>query len=422
MPAQPESYEVPHGRVFVAGGYETRPVLGAIGTSKISANTDVGTWTGQAAAGHIKWMNAFLRKPFDYVKLNGAMKNGFYGLSGETATTIEAACPAYVDAMAPLVGSRRCLIAINAEGNSLYGGTSAATVLTKYNSMIAQFAAHGWKSLVNEATPADDFNTVALTNNAVAFSAGIQALVTAINLGWMLNSFHDPADWALGLLNPLPQYTSDGKHLSAAGAVKIGMVSADVLSGRYTPWRPLPSDVVCSVNPTLSGTQGNKSSVSGVAPDGFTLSSSVGTVTGTQTADGYEIECVYSGAAFVSGAVTLMPIAAQIANVTVGETWHEAIADIEVVECVNFGFQVLNLMGGGTGYIPGTYSLSSYTTEGALRWFDWMAGRRLVLHSDPFIAPAGMTRSDAGLTMRPHTGATTASIKLRLRWLGVKQA
>lgn len=419
----PSKYVGPSGSVIAGGRYAVRPVLGALGTSKAEANTEVGTWVGQSAKGHYKWMNAFLRKPFDYVKLEGGMQNGFFGISGATAATVEAACESYVNAMVPLVGNRRCLIAINAEGNSLYAGTSAASILVRYNSMISAFAAHGWKSLVNEATPADDLNTVALTNNALAFTELIQGLKTATNLGWMLNSFHDPADLALGLLNPLPQYTSDGKHLSLAGATKLGLISADVLAGIYPPWRPLPSDVLCSVNPTLSGIGGTVTGATGTAPDGFSLSAgTIASVTSTPIAGGYEIECVHSGTPFSGTGATLIPLAAQLSNVTPGSTWHEALCDVEVVECVNFGFQMLNYMGGGSGYIPGPSWLSTYATETALRSFDWIAGRRIVLHSDPFRAPVGMTRSDAGLTMRPHANATTASLKLRIRWLGVKQA
>lgn len=443
MPASPESYAIASGAVLAAGRYAARPVLGAIGHSKV--NYETGTYDGiiQSPYAHHKLMNALLRKPFDYVRCNipaatmgttyaTALNNGFYGRPGQTAETILGGTPAgvatYIDQMEELIGNRRALICLNAESNTLYGGISAASghaCWDTVDSMRALIAAKGWKVAVSEPTPSTSYNSAGNNAAAVAYRDDCIAAAAAgevINLTGMLNSFHDPAD-ASGYLRPLSGYTLDGAHLDFEGALKLACAFADAFpTGLYAPWKPRSTDIVCSQNPTLETSGGTVgTNASGFVPAGFTLNwygSNVSAV-GTHTDDGYELELSYTGSNYTSSEICNLTASSYIANVVAGESVLEGLCDIEILECSNFGVQMTVSTGVSSGSVPPS---SEAFIANSIPWRDWLHGRRMVLHTDVFRAPSGITRATASFSARPITNANTAYLRARIRWLGVKHA
>lgn len=438
-----DSYAVASGGVIAAGRYTTRPVLGAIGHSKVNYEITPDSGVGMHSYAHHKMMNALLRKPFDYVLCNvpasvmgpgwpaSNLVNGFYGRGGAGASDILNGTPAgvatYIDQIEELVGARRCLICLEGESNTLYGGTSAASghaCWAVYAQMIALLAAKGWRVAVSEPCPSTYYNTAGNNAAAAAFRddcLAADAAGTAINLTGMWNSFHDPND-ADGYLRPLANYTLDGAHLDFEGMLKRALAFADAFPvNLYPPWQPRPSDVVCSQNPLLAGTGGTLGdNASGVVPNGFTLSGyhTYRSLVGTQTADGYEIDFTYSGPAATDTYTFDLAAALYKANVIEGATVVEALCDIEILECSNFGFQLLTQTGLATGTSP---PIQGALDSGQLNWTNWLEGKRLVLHSDPFIYPAGGTRTTASLRARLKALTTSARLRARIRYLGMKQ-
>lgn len=428
-----ESYSCSSGGVIAAGRSVIRPILGAVGHSLVAGecvDQSEWSWQGQAAAAHHKWMNACLRKPFDYAHVSAPaltmdpgstwankLLNGFYGRVGASSAQVLASVPAYISQMRAAVGGRRAVIALHAEINSINSGTAAVSIWSDYQAMQALIAAEGWGAITSEPVPCVTFNTLVKKTIVADLQTTMRAASGYVaNLPWT-DPYRDTGD-SNNYPVPLSGYTSDGTHLNLQGALKLGIAGADEMAGLYAPWAPKPAHVICSRNATVAGTGGTiGTNAAGVAPDNFQLyAPGAGcSVIGTQTADGFEALWTYSGPAYSGFDAHDLAATNYGTNYTAGVTAHEALCDVEVVECENYGFQLLNELGGGTGTCP---AIGGPT---GLHWGDWLAGRRIVLHSDPFTAPVGMTRATASFRARIFPGSTTAKLRVRFHWIGVKQ-
>lgn len=378
-----------------------------------------------------KWMNALLGMPFDYIKSSvpaatmnpagsytNALTNGFYGQSGNTSGGINTgAAQTFADQLHALDGGRPVIVGIMAEVNDMTGGIAAATTWSNYQSMMSKFAAKGWKYLISKCVPSSSLDTATERDNVAALSALFDAasdsrLVRVLD--WTV-PYKDTSN-TTGV-TPLSGYTTDGTHLNSKGALALGLKAAQQMDGAYPIWKPSASDVICSQNPTLSGSGGTLGSgASGVVPTGFTLSASGASVVASRAGDYLQLVFSYSGSAWASSTVQGLIADAFTQNAVAGTTYIQNICDVEIVECTNYMWQARNDLGGGTGEIPAINAFSSDN------WMDGIAGRRVVLHSEPHLYPGTATRSTTSFGAHPVWGCTNASLTVRLRWMGTKQA
>ena len=423
-------YACDSGRDILAGISTVRPFLGVVGHSMVKMSINIPGWAYGEVEGvaAFRWLNAVLRKPFDYphcyasaATMGGpsAMQNGVYGLSSYTAASIVPLVPEYITQMTPYVGTRPLVVGLMMSANSIIAGSSGASIWGSHETVIGELDAEGWDVLLTEPVPSTQYGSSAkktIVSDLQTLMRGAADSNIVDCLPWT-DAYLDTGD-ANGYPVPLSGYTTDGLHINTSGAVAVAAASLATLAGRYPPWEPLASHVVCSWNPTLSGSSGTLGTQAyGMVPDNYTLSApgSGCNVTGTQTGDGFIADWSYSGPAYAGSNSHSLIGRSYGVNFTVGSTVHEVIGDIEIMECENYNFQLVDDLGGGTGLAPAS------TSQTGLVWAGFLVGHRIVMHTEPFVAPTGMTKATASFTGKIYTGATSARLKVKFRWLGVKQ-
>ena len=432
-----DHYGVVSGGSISAGRSSIRPYLVALGHSMIArSELDISwPWVGSNNEAPHKWANAFLGMPFDYLYCDidnlvmnpvGAylndMINGFYGQSGNTSSGIMAVQPTFIAQIGALAGSRPVVAALMCVENDLTGGIPAATVWSHYNSLLDAFYAMGWKTIISTSVPTNSYNTTTERDNVTALSALMNAALPDARIVRVLDwtsPYQNMAEPS-GYQQPLAGYTLDGIHLAKKGAFTLGLEAGVKMAGLYPSWRPAATDVVCSINPTLSGTGGTLGSgASGVVPTGFTLQApGTGCSVVGSVGDGYyEMVFTYSGAAYPSGTIQGLIAGAGIQNCTPGTTVIQTICDVEIIACTNYIWQARTQYDvSNVGQIP------SITATDPDPWMDVAAGYRLALHTEPFLCPVAATRLAVSFGARPVYGCTSATLTVRLVWMGTKQA
>jgi len=426
-------YACASGDIIAGGRYATRPYLVALGHSMIGQSEldPATTYVGMIDIAPHKWLNCLLGMPFDYPHCNidktimdpptGAsgrnMVNGFYGQSGFTSGAINSeAAQIFVDQLVPLTSGRRVVAALMAEINDLNGGVAAATTWANYQSMMLKFSSVGWVTLLSKAPPSSGIGTDTKRDAFAAFNGLLTGPLSVMDF---TSPYLDTGN-VNGYQQPLAGYTTDGTHLNALGAYVLGISGSNALAGVYPRWKPLPTDVVCSQNPTLmtpGGTLG--ANATGVVPAGFTLNANgVGfSVVGSFGPDYYQMVFSYSGSvAPFLGTPQGLIADSFMASATPGSTLVQNICDVEVVEITNYQIQARNESGAGTGAVP---PLNDYTEIG---WMNNLKGRRINLHTEPHSVPAGATRTTTSFGCRPCYHAAAASLTVRIRWMGTKVA
>lgn len=425
-----DSYSCASGGEINAGRFALRPILAGIGHSMMAQST-VGLgwpWVGMQGKSPHKWINTLLRMPFDYARCDidlgrvaNNMENGFYGESGQTSSGVNTYTQLVIDALAPIVGSRQVVVGIMACLNDLTGGVAPSTIWSNYNSIMNKLDAVGWKTLLSTSPPTGAYNTDTERDAVIALSALMTGALPDSRIVDVLDFTSPYVDTGQpsGYQQPLDGYTTDGTHLTQSGAFKIAIDTYAALDGLYPPWSPTGNEVVCSQNPTLSTTGGTLgSNASGVVPAGFTLQAP-GTgcsVVGSQAGDYYQMVFSYSGAAWTATTIGGLLAASFTANATLGVDYIQSLCDVEIVECTNYMFQSLSeLDGSHYGECPTINQYSSST------WMEALEGKRMVFHTEPHLFPATANRSVTSFGARPVVGATSASLTVRIRWMGTKR-